>query len=303
MKIFLRPGLCGPARAAPLAADPALTQALGPEPNAAVGHLFKKFFDAGTPVLARILAHAKAEGERMSFLRDVQFTAREIAGASHLEAVCRKTIGQSDAESRTTLADYQSDPLHPTSGRWRVRLPRRMFLGKAVPPETIAHVDQYTGEYVLGSAAADALRSSALEGWQLQPVLHWKTLQPQPQVGMHLTTRALLPPALQCASTFETLDDGPGAPATPRRYGALSYARGALAASPDFARTAEPWCEWSTPQWVVRQRVRSWHEQAGLRGWAFRPVLEEGTPLQREHEERWGSLLEQLRAGDAEISA
>lgn len=303
MKIFLRPGLCGQALAGRLAGDPALTQALGPEPNAAVGYLFKKFFDAGTPVLARILEHAKAQGERLSFLRDVQFSAREIAAASHLEVVCRKTIGQSDAESRTTLDDYHADPLHATASRWRVRLPRRMFLGKPVPPETIAHVDQYTGEYVLGAAAAEALRTSGLGGWELQPVLHWKTLQPQPQVGMHLTTRELLPPALLCASTFETLDDGPRAPSTPRRHGALSYARGALAGSADFARTAEPWCEWSTPQWVVRQRVRTWYEEAGLRGWAFWPVLEEGTPLQREHEERWETLLAQLRAAGAKVSA
>lgn len=239
----------------------------------------------------------------MSFLRDVQFSAREIAAASHLEVVCRKTIGQSDAESRTTLDDYQSDPLHATASRWQVRLPRRTFLGKPVPPDTIAHMDQYTGEYVLGAAAAEALRTSGLSGWELQPVLHWKTLQPQPQVGMHLTTRELLPPALPCASTFETFDDGPKAPSTPRRHGALSYARAALDASADFARTAEPWCEWSTPQWVVRQRVRTWYEGAGLRGWAFWPVLEEGTALQREHEERWATLLAQLRAAGAKVSA
>ncbi|NNU44426.1 hypothetical protein [Ramlibacter montanisoli] len=57
------------------------------------------------------------------------------------------------------------------------------------------------------------------------------------------------------------------------------------------------------PQWVVRQRVRGWYEGAGLRGWAFRPVLEEGTPLQREHEERWETLLAQLRAAGAKVSA
>jgi hypothetical protein len=303
VKILLRPRLCGEALANRLAADPLLAAALGPEANSAVGYLFKKFFDAGGPLLARILEHAQAERERMSFLRDVQFAPGEIAAAPHLEVVCRKTIGQSDPESRATLADYHADALHATSGRWRVRLPRRMFLGKPVPPETIAHVDQYTGEYVLGTAAADALRASDLQGWDLQPVLHWKTLQPQPEAGMHLTTRHLLPPALQCGSTFETHDDGPAAPSTPRRYGALSYARGALDAAPDFARTAEPWCEWSTPQWIVRQRVRAWYDGARLRGWAFWPVLEEGTPLQREHEERWAGVLAQLGAAGASVAA
>lgn len=268
-----------------------------------MGYLFKRFFDAGSPVLARVLEHARAEREQMSFLRDVQFSAAEIAAASHLEVIFRKTIGQSDPESRATLADYRADALHSTDGRWQVRLPRRMFLGTPVPPGTIAHVDQYTDEYVLGSSAAEALRASGMTGWQLQPVLHWKSRKPLPDVGMHLTTRELLPPALPCASTFETFDDGPKAPGTPRRYGALSYPARALASSPDFARTAEPWCEWSTPQWVVRQRVRAWYHQAGLKGWAFRPALEEETPLQLEHEERWGEVLGQLKAARAEVAA
>jgi hypothetical protein len=302
MKILLRPRLCGHALAARLAADPQLAKALGAEPNAAVGFLFKKFFDAAGPLLAQVLAHAQAEGERMSFLRDLQFSPAEVAAASHLEVVCRKTIAQSHAESRATLDDYSADGLHPTTSRWQVRMPKRMFLGKAVPPETIAHVDQYTGEYVLGSVAADALRASGLSGWRLEPVLHWKTRAPQPEVGMHLTASELLPPALECATTFETFDDGPKKPSTPRRYGAISHSAGALEESADFARTAEPWGAWSTPLWVVRPRVRTWYEQAGLRGWAFWPVLEQGTALHREHEQKWDEVLTRVREAGAELS-
>jgi hypothetical protein len=172
-----------------------------------------------------------------------------------------------------------------------------------VEANTIAHVDQYTGEYVLGRAAAEALQASGLAGWQLQPVLHSKSREPQPDVAMHLTTRELLPPALEDGSTFETFDDGRGRPSTPRRYGALSYAAGALATSPDFARTAEPWCEWSTPQWIVRQRVRSWYAAAGLKGWDFWPVLEAGTALHQEHEQKWLRLLARLAEDGATIAA
>jgi len=223
VKILLRPRLCGHALAHRLAADPQLAKALGAERNAAVGFLFKKFFDADGPALPQVLAHARAEGERLSFLRDLQFTPAEVAGASHLEVVCRKTIAQSDAESRATLDDYGADSLHPTAGRWQVRLPQRVFLNKAVPAETIAHVDQYTGEYVEASA--------------------------------------------------------------------------------DFARTAEPWCDWSTPLWVVRQRVRTWYDGAGLRGWAFWPVLREGTALYAEHEGKWREVLARVREAGAEVSA
>jgi hypothetical protein len=302
MKILLRPRLFGQALAARIAADPQLAGPLGAQPNAAVGFLFKKFFDARGPLLARVLAHARAEGEAASFLRDLQFAPAEIAGASHLEVVCRKTAGQSDAETRATLEDYRAAALRATASRWPVRLPQRVFLGQPVPEDTIAHVDQYTGEYVLGTAAAQALRASGLTGWRLAPVLHWKTREPLAGLAEHVTTEALLPAALTGAGVYETADDGPGRPTTPRRRGALTYAAGALDASPDFARTAEPWCDWATPQWIVRQRVRAWYEGHSLRGWAFWPVLVEGTALHREHEQRWTDLLAQLREAGAELA-
>lgn len=303
MKLLLRPRLSSPALAHRLAAEPSLAKALGAEPNGAVGFLFKRFFDAQGPLLAQVLAHAAAEGERMSFLWDVQFSAAEAAAASHLQVVCRKTVAQSASERSATLNDYRADALHPTGSRWQVRLPRRVFLSKTVPPATIAQVDQYTGEFVLGAAAAQALAAADFRGWQLQPVLHWKTLLPQPELGMHLTTQGLLPAALEGPTRFETFDNGPGQPSTPRRYGALSYAPQSLAATPDFGRTAEPWGAWSTPQWIVRQRVRAWVERNQLVGWNFWPVLEEGTALQREHQTRWHDVLAQLRSAGAEVLA
>lgn len=303
MKILLRPRLCSDRLSKRLAADPALARALGAAPNGPHNILFKKFFDTQGPLLDDVLAHAHAVGEPMDFLRDLQFTTAEVAAASHLEVVCRKTIGQTDSESRTTLDEYDRDALHPTHGRWRVRLPRHVYLARPVPPDSIAHVDQYTGEYVLGSTAAKALQGSGLSGWRLQPVLHWKSRMPLPDTGMHLTSGELLPPALPTATTFETFDDGPRAPSTPRRHGAIAYAAGALRDTPDFARTSEPWCDWGTPMWVVRQRVRTWYGQAALKGWAFWPVLEEGSALQAEHEEKWAQLRATLEAAKATLFA
>jgi hypothetical protein len=303
MKITLRPRFYNQALAHRWAADAAIAKALGAEPNAAVGFVFKKFFDAEGPLLDSVLAHAQAEGERVEFLRDLQFSAQEIAAATHLEVVCRKTVAQGDAERRATLADYHAAALRPTAGGWQVHLPERMFLGTAVPPETIAHVDQYTGEYVLGAAAAESLRTSGFGGWRLQPVLHWKTRSPRPELGMHLTTGELLAPALPSPTRFETRDNGAGRPATPRRYGAIGYAADALEASPDFARTAEPWCDWFTPLWLVRQRVRGWYEGAGLKGWAFWPVLRQGSELHGEHEAKWAALLTRLREAGATVAA
>jgi hypothetical protein len=183
-----------------------------------------------------------------------------------------------------------------------VRLPQAIFLSKPVPPRAIAHVDQWSGEYVMGSDAVRALRESSLTGYVLRPILHPRTRAAR-DGGMHLCTGALLPPALFGPSTYETFAGGPAQPSQPRRYGLLSYAPGALDAAPDFARTAEPWEDWDTPTWVVRRGVRQWFEGAGLRGWGLRPVLQEGTAPHREHEERWQGLLARLRAAGAEVAA
>lgn len=300
MKIMIALRPCSPGLAHRLAADGDLAKALGAKENPAVGYLFPRFFDSAGPVLPRLLQ--LAQGETVSFLRDVRCTPSELESASHLEAVCRSSIGQSRADSKATMAAYHVDQLHPTASRWAVRLPQRIYLSKPVAEGAISHVDEWTGEYVLGQQAAQALQGSGLTGFELRPVLHHKTHEPS-DAGQHLVARELLPAALEDATTFETFDDGPRQPSTPRRYGLLAYAEGALEASPDLARTAEPWGAWRTPVWIVRQRARSWFESAPVKGWKFQPVLAAGSALQREHAQRWADLLGMVEKAGASVTA
>ncbi|HEY8356017.1 MAG TPA: hypothetical protein VIL30_01045 [Ramlibacter sp.] len=300
MKIMLALRPCSPGLAHRLAADDVLAKALGAKANPAVGYLFPKFFDGSGPMLPRLLQ--LAQGEPVSFLRDLQCSATELESATHLEAICRSTIGQSRADSKATMAAYHQDSLHPTASRWPVRLPQRIYLSKAVDDATISHVDEWTGEYVVGSQAAEGLRGSGLTGFELRPVLHHKTGEAH-DAGHHLVTRELLPAALEDATVFETFDEGPRQPSTPRRYGLLSYEAGALDTSPDLARTAEPWGAWRTPLWIVRQRARAWLAAAQVRGWKFQPVLEKDSALHREHTQRWDELLGRLRDSGATVLA
>jgi hypothetical protein len=300
MKLLLALRPCSPGLARRLAADEALARTLGAKPNPAIGYVFPRFFDAGGPVLDKLLA--LAEGESVSFLRDLQSSPAELESATHVEAVTRSSVAQSRADSKATMAAYHMDSLHPTSSRWSVRLPQRIYLSKAVAETAISHVDEWTGEYVLGAQAATALRESGLTGFELRPVLHYKTNTPH-DAGHHLVARQLLPAALEDDTVFETFDDGPRQPSTPRRYGLLSYAQGALEQSPDLARTAEPWGAWRTPVWIVRQRARGWFESAQVRGWKFQPVLEAGSRLHAEHTQRWDDLLGRLGAAGASVVA
>jgi hypothetical protein len=298
MKILLALRPCSLGLAQRLGADDALARALGAKANPAVGYLFPRFFDAAGPVLPRLLN--LAQGEPVSFLRDLQCTPAELDASTHFEAVPRSTIGQTRADSKATMTAYHLDALHPTASRWSVRLPQRIYLSKAVAQGAISHVDQWTGEYVLGPQAAQALRASGLTGFELRPVLHHKTNEPV-DAGQHLVAQQLLPAALEDGTTFETFDDGPRQPSTPRRYGLLAYAEGALQESPDLARTAEPWGAWRTPVWVARQRARHWFDAAQVRGWKFQPVLAAGSALHREHTQRWSELLGTLRGAGASV--
>jgi hypothetical protein len=300
MKIMLALRPCSPGLAQRLAADEALARALGAKAHPALGFLFPKFFDTSGPVLPRLLE--MADGEPVSFLRELQCSPADLAAASHFEAVCRSTIAQTRADSKATMAAYHSDTLHPTASRWSVRLPQKIYLSKPVAGTAISHVDDWTGEYVVGPQAAQALRTSGLTGFELRPVLHHDSGNGQ-DGGHHLVARELLPAALEDKTTFETFDDGPRQPSTPRRYGLLSYAAGALEGSPDMARTAEPWGAWRTPVWIVRQRAREWFESAQVRGWKFQPVLDAGSRLHAEHTQRWDDVLGRLQEAGATVQA
>jgi hypothetical protein len=298
MKIMLALRPCSPGLANRLAADEALARALGAKAHPALAYLFPRFFDASGPVLPHLLE--LAGGEPVSFLREVQCSPAELASCTHFEAVCRSTIAQTRADSKATMAAYHSDTLHPTASRWSVRLPQKIYLSKPVAGTAISHVDDWTGEYVIGPQAAQALRTSGLTGFELRPLLHHETGQGH-DGGHHLVARELLPAALEDATTFETFDDGPRQPSTPRRYGLLSYAEGALQESPDLARTAEPWGAWRTPVWIVRQRARTWFDSAQVRGWKFQPVLDAGSRLHAEHTQKWDDVLGRLEEAGAGI--
>jgi hypothetical protein len=279
-----------------IAADAELAAGLGHQRLAHL-HVFKKWVEADSPLVARVLGIG--DPERPSFFRDMRFTPAELAASTRLEVRTKVTIGQSAAASEATRQAYEADALHPTASGWPIRLPQRVFLSKPPAAGTIAHVDQWTGEYVMDEPTAGGLRASGLTGWQLLPVWRPKTQQPEPAFGWHLASATLLPPALRTFSAFGALPTRP--PEPPRRHGLVAYAPRDLEGVADFARTCEPWDAWDVPMWTVSQAARQWYEAQALRGWAFWPLLEEGTRLHDEHEALWARAIAAVREGGGSL--
>jgi hypothetical protein len=85
-----------------------------------------------------------------------------------------------------------------------------------------------------------------------------------------------------------------------RHLGCLAYARHDLADRPDFNRTAEPWAgAWGWPSWVVSARVAAMLRAPAVRGWAFRPVVVEGTALDETYLRTWAQLRAIVAAAPA----
>ncbi len=146
----------------------------------------------------------------------------------------------------------------------------------------------------MGVGASRMLTKAGLSGWLLAPVLHWKTGAACPEIGMHLSSESLWPAVSESLTHGQTSD--------PQRLRLLSYEHSAIAEAPDFGRTAEPWGSWQTPQWLVSQRVRQWVEANGVKGWAFWPVLKEGSELHAVHDGLWERTLRMLDGAGARLA-
>ena len=143
-------------------------------------------------------------------------------------------------------------------------------------------------EFIVGAGVAQAFRDASLTGYELRPVYHAKTGEALPDV-FHLFSESILPPAALDATTIQLKTET----GSWRELGCLSYAtlNGGIE---DFNRTAENFSNNYMPIWVVSARVRDCLLASKLKGWAFRPVLEVGTPPHEAYTKLWSDLLARI---------
>lgn len=220
----------------------------------------------------------------------MKFTKKELDGANFFQLECRKALAENEQDyERNSKRLDQLKPIETSAGR-KIKLLDRIALSKVsnLKPNMVAGVDQWTAEFVVGSAAAQAFESEGFTGYSLRPVVNSRTGEAHTEIKQ-LYTDSLMP-AAELNRTTPPSDEG-----GVRQLGCLVYDADLQSLDlADFNRTAEDWSSNSMPLWVVTARVRACFTGHKLKGWAFRPVLETGTDLHQTYQQLWERLLERV---------
>ena len=259
--------------------DPQLVRAVDP-----TGTIVE--IDTSDPLLDRFLELTRHTAG--SFFNPVMtFTPAELSQARYVQADCRgKIVRESARDYEANRARLDAlDFHHVDGGPLRIKIIDRLTFSKIdIPANAIGCAGDWMAEFIVGAAVASALRAASLSGYELRPVYHPKTGEAHPEF-FHLYTKAIMPPAQLDATTIPLNTETRGW----RELGCLSYSvSGQLE---DLNRTAENFSNNYMPLWVVSARVRACVLAAKLKGWAFRPVLEPGTPLHEAYRTLWSDLL------------
>jgi hypothetical protein len=223
------------------------------------------------------------------------FTAAELAAAKFLQLDCRgKIVRETPADNDHNRASVDGMGFHSAGGR---RLPIKLLDQIALTkiplaPNTIGCATDWTPEFIVSRAVADAFREEALTGFDVRPVIDAKARRPHADFFL-LHSSSIMPDAQRDPTTIDQrATDNPGW----RELGVLTYDLSGREKLCDFNRTAEDWSNSHLPLWIVSQRVREVVSRRRFKGWGYRPVLEKGTPQHQEYTRLWAEAFERVSA-------
>ena len=243
--------------------------------------------DANDPLLDRLLDLTR-NTSGVSINPVMTFSSAELAQARWFQPECRgKIVKESKQDYAANRARLDATPFQQAHGReLPIKIIDRLTFSKVdnVAANAFACAGDWMAEFLAGAAVAAAFRDASLADYEMRQVVDAKTGAPQADV-FHLFTASIMPPAELDATTIQLNTET----RSWRELGCLSYAPATAAG--DFNRTAENFSNNYMPIWVVSPRVRDCVQDAKLKGWAFRPVLETGTPLHAAYLQTWSGLL------------
>jgi hypothetical protein len=224
----------------------------------------------------------------------VGFTAAEQRSARLFQLEGRKIVLETPADSDLNRGRLEGTPFRRNGARpLRIKLIDRIALSRvALPPNGVALAGDWMAEFVAHRAAAAVFEQAGVKGCAFRPIFNPRTGRDHADF-VQPYSESIMPPAVLDATTISLAAELPEEGGW-RELGCLTYGPEAVVFADDFNRTAENWSNSFIPFWVVTARVRDLFQTHKLKGWAFRPVLELGTPLHRTYTEIWTSLLERI---------
>ncbi len=214
------------------------------------------------------------------------FSRKELDSADYFQLDCRKTLAENNKDLEWNDRHVESLELIKTSAGMQIKLPERIAVSNVTPlkPHMVAGVGQFLQEYVVPDPVAAAFSGGALSGYSLRPLYSARTKTTHDDVH-HLYSTAIMPPAVLDRTVRPS--DGGGV----RQLGCLTYKDLEQHDLADFNRTAEDWAMGNMPLWVVSAAVRDCFMRNKFKGWAFRPVLSQGSDMHRQYESMWEDLF------------
>lgn len=213
-----------------------------------------------------------------------------MAAARYFQLECRKLLKEGPGDYEINIVRLRGLPLLHTRGG-KIRLLDRVALrGASLKPNEVGCAGDWMAEFVVAREAGRIFDKEELTGFALRSVLDPKTGKDYDDL-FQLYTENLMPRAELDLTT-------PPLPGEhkPRQLACLTYD---FSQEPeptsDFNRTAEAWSSNDMPVWIVKGRVRDVFTRNKLRGWAFRPVLEEGTELRKTYLAKWRELMDRIQ--------
>jgi hypothetical protein len=251
--------------------------------------------DASSAEFDRLLEVSKS-GRGCWFNSWMEFTAQELAQCRFFQLECRgKIVREKGGDWDLNIARLRSLPFIKAGPGARIRLLDRIALrGASVMPKAVACATDWMAEFVVSKEVGRIFESEGLTGFTLRPVYDTKK-KADYETFFQLYTDHIMPRALVDATTLtyagNTADDR-------RQVACLTYDFAGSPPPGDFYRTAEAWSNNDMPVWIVSARVRELVARHKVRGWAFRPVLEAGTPLQLAYAQLWGDVFTRVAASN-----
>jgi hypothetical protein len=227
------------------------------------------------------------------FFPVLRFDDQELAESPLLQPQSRKVVRETDRDYRLNNGRIKAMAPSLAGPDFETRLLDEIALAKLnLKPGTIASVGEWTLEYVTTSAVVDAFLEAGLSGLEPRPIVNPRAKAPH-EGYRQMYSKSLMPAMLR-AGSVRRIQAEKGPEVTFRQLGPLFYAPGISDRVRDFNRTAEPFTWFGGPDWVVTRRVREVYVENEMKGWEFLPVLEEGSPLQRDFTTRWTRVQERV---------